>query len=101
MLAFKDLIHFVAVYETTSFTGAAKRLGTVQSAVSDRIQRLERDVGAALFVRYHRSIRPTQEGTLLFEHAVRVLAQVSAMEIAVTDAKLRRSPNFGPSAGST
>ena len=90
MLRLKDLIQFVAVYEEQSFTTAAKRLGTVQSAVSDRIQKLEREVGGALFLRYHRSIVSTAKGRLLYEHAVRVLAQVSALEIAVKEEKGRR-----------
>ena len=91
MLEFKDLIHFVAVHEEKSFTAAAKRLGTVQSAVSDRVQKLERDLGAALFLRYHRSIVCTPKGALLYQHALRVMAEVDELESALMTAERERA----------
>ena len=91
MLEFKDLIHFVAVYEERSFTAAARRLGTVQSAVSDRVQRLERDLGVPLFLRYHRSISSTATGALLYDHALRVMAEMGALETALKRSQGRAS----------
>ena len=91
MLELKDLRFFVAVYEEGSFTKAASRLATVQSAVSDRIRRLERDLGAPLFLRYHRAITPTQKGKLLHDHAKRVLVQVGDLEMAIRAEKRRKS----------
>ena len=91
MLELKDLRFFVAVYEEGSFTKAASRLATVQSAVSDRIRRLERDLGAPLFLRYHRTITLTQKGKLLREHANRVLAQIGELEMAIRAEKRRKS----------
>jgi len=92
MLEFKDLLCFLAVYEEGSFTGAAKRLGTVQSAVSDRVQKLERVVGAPLFLRYHRSIGCTPSGERLYGHARRIMMEVGALQNAFSKepAGLRR-----------
>jgi LysR family transcriptional regulator, benzoate and cis,cis-muconate-responsive activator of ben and cat genes len=84
-LDLKDLLYFVTVYEEISFTRAAMRLSTVQSAVSDRIQRLEGGIGVQLFVRHHRSIVPTPTGTLLYGHAKRVFEQIDQFEGAVED----------------
>ena len=92
MLEFKDLLHFIAVYEEKSFTGAAKRLGTVQSAVSDRVQKLERVIGVPLFLRYHRSIGCTPSGELFYDRAVRIVTEVGALQTAFSKepAGLRR-----------
>jgi LysR family transcriptional regulator, cyn operon transcriptional activator len=88
-LDLKDILYFATVYEEISFTRAATRLSTVQSAVSDRIQRLESGIGAELFLRQHRSIVPTPAGTLLYEHAKRVLEQVDQFEGAVNEVRRR------------
>lgn len=90
-LDLKDILYFVAVYEEISFTRAATRLSTVQSAVSDRIQKLESGIGAELFLRRHRSIAPTPAGTLLYGHAKRVLDQVDQFEGAVNEVRRPRA----------
>ena len=59
MLDLKDLRCFVSVYERKGFARAAAELGTVQSNISARVRRLEVEIGAPLFERLHRSIRPT------------------------------------------
>jgi DNA-binding transcriptional LysR family regulator len=46
---FRSLTMFVAVAEEGSFTGAARRLGVVQSAVSTTIRVLERELEQELF----------------------------------------------------
>ena len=49
--SFGKLAHFVAVAEELHFTRAAARVHVVQSSLSASIHTLEREVGAALFVR--------------------------------------------------
>ena len=83
ILNLSDLHCFVRVYELRSCTRAADSLGTVQSQISTRIQRLERFVGVPLFARLPHGIMPNHNGELLYEHAKRVLSNVSALESAV------------------
>jgi DNA-binding transcriptional LysR family regulator len=85
MLDLKDLRCFVSVYERQGFARAAAELGTVQSNISARVRRLEVEIGAPLFERLHRSIRPTPKGELMYRYATRVLADVSELEAAMRD----------------
>jgi DNA-binding transcriptional LysR family regulator len=85
MLDLKDLRCFVCVYELKGFARAAAELDTVQSNISARIGRLEGEIGARLFERLHRSIRPTPKGEIMYRYATRVLAEVSELEAAMRD----------------
>jgi DNA-binding transcriptional LysR family regulator len=60
-----DLNAFLIVAEEQSFTRAAARLGTSQSALSHTIRRLETRLGLRLLTRTTRSVAPTQAGERL------------------------------------
>ncbi|MFJ6565833.1 LysR family transcriptional regulator [Streptomyces sp. NPDC091292] len=64
---------FVAVAEELHFTRAAARLYVAQQALSRDIRRLERILGAELFVRTTRQVTPTADGERLLPYARRVL----------------------------
>ncbi|WP_337180387.1 LysR family transcriptional regulator [Sphingopyxis granuli] len=68
-----DLRSFVAVYETRSFSRAARLLNQSQPALSRRIQRLEALVGGPLFERTSRSLAETALGKELLPVAHRAL----------------------------
>ncbi|BDH03542.1 LysR family transcriptional regulator [Streptomyces seoulensis] len=65
---------FVAVAEELHFTRAAARLHVAQQALSRDVRRLERELGAELFVRTTRQVTLTPDGERLLPHARRVLA---------------------------
>lgn len=58
-LDLSDLEAFLVLFETGSFVNAAEQLGLSQSALTRRISKLEGVLGAALFERTTRSVRPT------------------------------------------
>lgn len=60
-----DLIAFIAVSDEGSFTRAAAKLGTSQSALSHTIRRLEARLGVRLLARTTRSVAPTEAGERL------------------------------------
>jgi DNA-binding transcriptional LysR family regulator len=66
------------VARTGSFSAAAGRLGYTQSAVSRQVAVTEKLVGAPLFTRHARGVRPTAAGEALVRHAGRVLDNVAA-----------------------
>lgn len=57
-----DLIAFLAVADAESFTRAAARLGTSQSALSHAVRRLEERLGIRLLTRTTRRVAPTRAG---------------------------------------
>jgi molybdate transport repressor ModE-like protein len=69
-----------AVSNTGSVSGAAATLHVTTSAVSQQLARLEREVGQALVERNGRGIRLTDAGSVLAEHAGRLLDEVERME---------------------
>ena len=60
-----DLNAFLAVAEEQSFTRAAAKLGTSQSALSHTVRRLETRLGVRLLTRTTRSVAPTEAGERL------------------------------------
>ncbi|MDD3609782.1 MAG: LysR family transcriptional regulator [Halothiobacillaceae bacterium] len=68
----QPLLAFLAVAETGSFSGAARRLHLTQPAVSKRVLALEQELGVALFDRVGRGIRLTEAGTALLPVARRL-----------------------------
>ncbi|MEU8586793.1 LysR family transcriptional regulator [Streptomyces sp. NPDC048664] len=60
-----DLRVFVAVCHAGSLSAAARDLGCTQSAVSQHVRRLEREVGVGLVERQPRGVVPTRAGRVL------------------------------------
>jgi DNA-binding transcriptional LysR family regulator len=60
-----DLAVFLAVAEARSFTRAAAKLGTSQSAISQIVRRLEAGMGLKLLTRNTRNVAPTEAGEQL------------------------------------
>ncbi|ATL28141.1 LysR family transcriptional regulator [Streptomyces formicae] len=77
---------FVAVARELHFTRAAGRLYVAQQALSRDVRRLERELGAELFVRTTRQVTLTAEGERLLPYARRVLAAQDDLVAAFTGA---------------
>jgi len=73
---------FVETVDRGSFTAAGRRLGKVQSAVSQGIANLEIDLGLALFDRTTRKPGLTAEGERLLAYARAVLQQAEDLDAA-------------------
>lgn len=70
-----DLLRtFVTTASTLNFTHAAQKLHLTQSAVSMQINRLEKDLGKALFRRITRGVELTNDGERLLKYSRRLLA---------------------------
>jgi DNA-binding transcriptional LysR family regulator len=76
---------FALVLDLGSISAAASVLGYTQSAVSQQLAALEREVGMALVDRSQRPLRSTRAGALLRPHVDRALGALAGAEAAVDD----------------
>jgi len=84
----RSLAYFVRVSELGSITRAAAHLHLAQPALTRHVQRLEEELGVALFTRANRGVRLTEAGQKLLDGAVRILRDVERTgdEIRAQDA---------------
>ena len=71
----RELKSYVAVVEEGGMSAAARRLHVSQSALSQTINSLEREVGVKLLLRSSAGVRPTAAGMTLLGEARAVLAR--------------------------
>lgn len=69
-----DLAVFVRVVDTQGFSSAARAMGLTKSAVSKRINRLEKQLGLRLLQRTTRAMSLTEAGRVLYERAAQGVA---------------------------
>lgn len=97
MISLRQLEFAVAVAEEGGFTAAAQRCNTVQSALSHQIARVEQELGARLFVRGARRVRPTAAGEVFLHNARQTLAAAQRLhdEMALALGNVRGRINLG------
>jgi DNA-binding transcriptional LysR family regulator len=80
----RHLRYFLAVVEERQFVRAAGVLHVAQSALSQQIRDLERELGAELLLRDRRGVSPTPAGEVLLGHARALLerADLARAEVA-------------------
>lgn len=77
---------FVQVAEQRSFVGAGRELGVSASAVGKSVVRLEEKLGVRLFNRSTRSVTLTAEGLLFLGRSRRILAEIEAAQLELSQA---------------
>jgi DNA-binding transcriptional LysR family regulator len=75
----RQLRYLDAVARHRSFTQAALELHVAQSALSQQVRRLERELGVELLRRTTRRVEVTEAGALVLERARRVLAEADGV----------------------
>src|SRR5438270_11594431 len=88
VMELRSLGYFVRIAELGSITRAAAHLRLAQPALTRHVQRLEEELGVALFTRANRGVRLTEAGQKLLESAERILREVERTgdEIRAQDA---------------
>ncbi|MFZ6645857.1 LysR substrate-binding domain-containing protein [Undibacterium sp. TJN25] len=79
----RQLRYFVAIVDHGSLSRAARVLHIVQPALTQQLQQLEEELGAALLHRSAQGMLPTDAGKLFYEHAQAILKQVGDAKSAV------------------
>lgn len=80
-----QLKYFVKIVEHHSFTKAARDCSVSQPALSQQIAKLEKELGQPLFERQGRTIQVTAAGSLLKDHADKILRLVDDAKRQITD----------------
>src|SRR5579862_4925705 len=76
---------FRVVAQTRSFTGAARKLKLTQSAISQQVSALERELKTQLLVRSNKFVGLTTMGEILLQCACQVLDSVDRVRILLAD----------------
>ncbi len=79
---------FSVVYESRSFSEAARRLYVTQSAISQSIKQLEISLDVQLFVRGKRTVIPTVEADTLYSSILPALETIGEAEEKITRLRL-------------
>jgi len=83
----RQLRYFIALNDHRSFVRAAEAMGITQPAFSRSIQGLEQEFGCTLVDRGNKDLRPTPEGQVVLQHALRLVqgaAQLSSEVLQMT-----------------
>lgn len=78
---------FVAAAEEGSLRRAAQRLYIAQPQISQVIRRLERELGASLFVRSHQGVKVTEVGAYLLDEATNIIREIDRVATVIRKAK--------------
>lgn len=74
---------FSTVVETGSFAGAARKLNSSRSRISEQISSLESDLGVRLLQRSTRQLKMTEEGQQVYQYAPQLPEILQAIEAIV------------------
>jgi DNA-binding transcriptional LysR family regulator len=80
----EDFAIFVRVVELGSLSAAGRDMRLSAAVVSNRIARLEKDVGTRLLNRTTRHVSLTEEGSSYYDHCVVILSELEQAESAIT-----------------
>lgn len=81
----KQLRTFLTIVDTESFTRAGRRLGLSQSAISQQIGALERQLGVKLLRRTGTGARPSPAGEILVHYARQVVRKIDEAQRVLAD----------------
>jgi DNA-binding transcriptional LysR family regulator len=80
---FPDIWAFARVVELSSFSEAARQMGSTKANVSKQVARLERSLKVKLLNRSTRRISVSEVGLEIYQHAVRMIDEAKAIEAKI------------------
>lgn len=90
----ESLKAFIKVVETESFTQASKQLFITQSAMSQKIKRLELEFNKPLLIR-NDGIKTTQHGEIVYNYGKEIVSKYNQMKSYVDEVQPTRDIRFG------
>ncbi len=95
----RALKYFIAVYETGTFSGAAKQCFVAQPSISAAVAQLESELSIKLFTRHARGVIPTEQGEKLFPLAKQLTGQADAIKQTFSSKSEKWEFNLGVTRG--
>ena len=98
-MTFQQLTYLLEVYKCGSFSQAAKNLYITQSAVSNAIISLEKEIDSPLFIRSQYGLAPTPRGEEVIRHAERIcdsMHKITAKDVSHQKAVRVGCSNYPP-----
>lgn len=86
-MTIRDLEYAMIVAEEKSISKAAVRLFVAQPALSQCLQKLERELGTHLFIRSNQGVEPTEEGKCFLEFSKTTLREYDDLQKKILDLK--------------
>ena len=83
----EELVIFVAVVESGSFSRAAVQLGQANSAISRSVKKLEMKLGVSLLNRTTRQLSLAEEGERYFRRVQSILQEMAAAETEIIETR--------------
>ena len=71
---------FIDLYTTRSFVKTAQNMYLSQSAISQQIKSIERELGCVLFARSSHEMKPTRYGKLFYSYAVSIVTSFNEVK---------------------
>ncbi len=93
-MTIKQLHYFIAVAETLSFTQAARRFFVAQTAISQQIAALEKELNVLLFRRNNRHVELTEAGASFYREIRPLVIRLEDAIQAASDADRRTRRQF-------
>jgi DNA-binding transcriptional LysR family regulator len=90
-----DLQIFITVSEEMSMNKASQKMYMAQSAVSNRMQNLEKELGSAMFVRSSSGVQLTQAGIYFLKYAIGSVNAIRQGEKTISDTSSKKPFMFG------
>ncbi|MFO1057715.1 MAG: LysR family transcriptional regulator [Dongiaceae bacterium] len=81
----EDMAIFVRIVELGSLSAAGRDMRMSPAVVSNRVARLEGDMGVRLLNRTTRRVAPTAEGAGFYEHCVAILGELEQAESQIAE----------------
>ncbi len=91
MANWEGVTEFVAVVDTQSFTGAARKLKTSVAQISRRVATLEQRLAVKLLIRTTRKVSVTEAGQIYYSHCRNLVDGLETAELAVS--QMQASPH--------
>ena len=86
-MTIRDMLYLTTIGEEKSITKAANKLFVAQPALSQCLQKIEKELGTEIFVRTSSGVRPTVEGQCFLKFAAHTLLEYQGMQKQISDVK--------------
>ena len=83
----EDMAIFVRIVELGSLSAAGRDMRMSAAVISNRVARLERDMGTRLLNRTTRQVSLTGEGAVFYEHCAAILNELEQAESAISSTR--------------